>query len=140
MWATRRQQKAPAFDWDLLLDILARRPGLEPGTYRLTVEPTPFSIVATLKIPNAFFCWCPPDPFAPNLSQTPVPGISPSRRQNSNFFNGIALILIDRQEHRLAGRAPDFDAAAAGGGGDTGAPRVRPDGPVRPHVGPTRDR
>jgi hypothetical protein len=51
--------------------------------------------------------------------------------------------MIDRQENRLAGRAPDSDAEAAGRGGDTGpreCAQTAPDGPGRPHVGPTRER
>jgi hypothetical protein len=34
---------------------VAPRPGLEPGTYGLTVELTPISMAAKLKIRNAFF-------------------------------------------------------------------------------------
>ena len=34
---------------------MAPRPGLEPGTYGLTVELTPFSMAAKLKISNGFF-------------------------------------------------------------------------------------
>jgi hypothetical protein len=72
-------------------------------------------MAANLKILNALFLYVSDRPVRTEPIPNPCPRRSPSWRENSNLFNEITLISIDRQQNRLAGRPPDSGTAAGGG-------------------------
>jgi uncharacterized protein YjiS (DUF1127 family) len=88
-----------------LFSILAPRPGLEPGTYGLTVEVTPVLIASKLKICNEFS--------SADAHAFSMPNRRPNLwrlwwrrwRQKSNTINELAKISVGVVKTELADRA-----------------------------------
>ena len=82
---------------------MAPRPGLEPGTYGLTVELTAISMAAKLKISNGFSLRIRPIVLHRAYSE-PLPSVGCSLGcENSNVIKEIVLLGTDREQNRPVG-------------------------------------
>jgi hypothetical protein len=82
---------------------VAPRPGLEPGTYGLTVELTPISMAAKLKIRNVFFLRIRPSASDRAYPEPLALGQLLFGCENSNQIKEITSLFTDREPSRPAG-------------------------------------